>query len=86
MGNLSFGDCMTHDVNVPLCMQEFSRRKIMSHHFHIDNNEGESGIGYDMTIVRDLMVQIGLLDNFKCQLLQWYGDTVPMKEPSGMLG
>ena len=32
------------------------------------------------------MVQIDLLADFKCQVLQWYGDTVPMKESSGLLG
>ena len=32
------------------------------------------------------MVQLGILANFKCQFLQWYGITVTMKEPSGLLG
>ena len=31
------------------------------------------------------MVQLGLTDNFKCQVLQWGGATVTMKEPSGLL-
>ena len=39
-----------------------------------------------MIIVCDLMVQLGLLDNFRCQVLQWDGATVPMREPSGLLG
>ena len=62
--------CITHDVKVPFCMLEFSIIKITLHHFHVDNNEGESGIGYDMIIGRDLMVQLGLSADFKFQVLQ----------------
>ena len=32
------------------------------------------------------MVQLGLTDYFKRQVLQWCRDTVHMKEPSGLLG
>ena len=39
-----------------------------------------------MIIVRYLMVKLDLLAYFKHQFLQWYSVTVPMKEPSGMLG
>ena len=67
-------------------MSEFSSRSIIPHRFHVDNNEGELGIGYDMIIGRNLMVQIGLSDDFKRQVLQRDGVTVPMKEPSGLLG
>ena len=42
----------------------------MQHRFHVTNNIGESGIGYDMTIVRDLMVLLGLLADLKRQFLQ----------------
>ena len=54
--------------------------------FHVDNNEGESRIGYDMIIGRNLMVQLGLPDNLKCQVLQWGGVTVPMKQNISLLG
>ena len=39
-----------------------------------------------MIIGHDLMLQLGLLSEFKHQVLQWDGVTVPMKEPSGLLG
>ena len=39
-----------------------------------------------MIIVRDLMEQLGLTANFKHQVLQWDGATVPMKETIFMLG
>ena len=39
-----------------------------------------------MIIGSDLMVQLGLTTDFKHQVLQWDGETVPMKEPSGLLG
>ena len=55
---------MTHEVKVPFFMPDFSISKILFHRFHVDNNEGESGIGYDMIIGLNLMVQIGLLDDF----------------------
>ena len=58
----------------------------MSHRFHVDNNEGEFGIGYDLIIGRDLMVQPVLSADFKSQVLQWYDATVHMKEPINFLG
>ena len=78
--------CTTHNVKVHFCMLEFSGSKIIDHCFHIENNEGESGIGYDMIIGRDMMVQLGLTTNFKHQLLQWDGTTVHMKDPRNLLG
>ena len=70
---------MTHDVKLPFCMPELSISKIIEHIFHDENGKGESGIGYDMIIFRDLMVQLGLLSDFNHQVLQWDGVTVPMK-------
>ena len=67
-------------------MPFFSSSKIIQHHFHVNNDKGELGIGYDMIIGRDLMLQLGLSNDFKCQVLQWDGVNVPMKEPSGLLG
>ena len=69
----------THNIKLPFFMSEISSIKIIYHRFHVNNNKGGSGIGYDMTIGRDLMVQLGLLDYFKRQVLQLYGVTVPMK-------
>ena len=39
-----------------------------------------------MIIGRDLMVQLGLVVDFKSQFFQWDGTTVHMKETSGLLG
>ena len=77
--------CTTHEFKMLFCVPEFYIRKIINHQFHVNNEKGESGIGYDMIIGRDLMVQLGLTADFKHQVLQWYGDTVHMKEPSGLL-
>ena len=38
-----------------------------------------------MIIVHDLIVPIGLLSDFKIQVLKWDSATVPMKEPIGMI-
>ena len=56
--------CTTHDVKVPFCMPELTGSKIINHRFHVDNNEGELGIGYDMIIGSDLMVQLCLTADF----------------------
>ena len=53
------------DVKVPFFMPEFSSSKIISHHFHVDNNESESGIGYYTIIDINLMVRLGLSTDFK---------------------
>ena len=77
--------CTTRDVKVTFCMPEFSCRKITLHRLHVDKNEDELGIGYDMIIAHDLMVKLGLSAVFKRQFLQLDGVTVPMKEPRGLL-
>ena len=56
--------CTTHDVKVPFLIPDFSISKIILHHFCADNDEGESGIGYDMIIDCDLMVHLGLTVDF----------------------
>ena len=75
-----------HDVKVPFCIPEFSNSKIISHHFHVDKNEGKSGIVYDMIIGCYLVVQLVLLVEFNHQVLQWNGITAPMKELISLLG
>ena len=42
-------------------MPEFSSSKIISHRFHTDKNESESGIDYGIIIEYVLMLQLGLL-------------------------
>ena len=78
--------CTAQFVNVPFCIPEFSSRKIISHQFHVANDEGDSGIGYVMVIGPNLMVQLGLMSDFKIQFIQWDSAEVTMKDPSGLLG
>ena len=61
----------TYYDKVSFCMPLFSISKIIFHHSHVYNNKGGSVIGYYMIIGGDLMVQIGIMDNFKSQFLQW---------------
>ena len=77
---------MTHDFKVPFFMPEVLKSNIILHQFHVDNNKGESVIGYDIKIGRDLMIQLGLMTNFNHQGLQWDGATGPMKYPNIFLG
>ena len=67
-------------------MTEFYISKIIEHQFHVKNDKGKLGIGYDMIIGHDLMVQLGLSADFKRKVLKWDGVTLPMKEPSGIQG
>ena len=75
-----------HDAKVTFYMSYFSIRKIILHWFHVDNNEGESDIGYDMIIGCDLMTNMGIMSDFKRQVLPWDGTYVPTKEPGSILG
>ena len=59
---------------------------MISQRFHVYYNEVYTGIGYDIIIVLELMVQIGRTANFKRKVLQWCGAVVPMKETSIFLG
>ena len=76
---------MTHDIKILFCMPDFSNSKIIEYHFHVKTYKGKLGIGYGMIIGRDLMVQLGLSADFKHQILQWHGVTLPMKEPSSLI-
>ena len=70
---------MTHDVTVPFCMQELSISKTIEQLFHVDNDKGKLGICYDVISGCNLMVKLGLMDDFESQVLQWDGITVPIK-------
>ena len=75
----------THDAKIPFCIPESSSRKIINNRFHVNNDKSESGIGDEIIIGRNLMVKLGLTDDFNRQFLQWDGATLHMKEPSGLL-
>ena len=78
--------CTTHEFKVSFFMPYFSSSKIIEHRFHVDKDKGELRIGYNMIIGRDLIVQLGVTTDFKCQVFQWDGTEVLMKEDSGLLG
>ena len=69
----------THGVKVPFIMTEFSTRRIITHHFHIDNSGGNTGIVYGMITGRNLMLKLGLKANFGRQILECDDSVVPMK-------
>ena len=78
--------CTTPDVKVPFFMPVFSISNIINHRFHVNKDKVDLVIGYDLIIDRDLMVQLGLTDDFKSQVLLWDGATVHMKEHRILLG
>ena len=71
---------MTHDMKVPFIMPEFSRRKIITHRFHVDKFQGDEGISYYLIIGHDLMIKLGLKADFGHQILEWDDTVVPMKD------
>ena len=68
----------THNVKVPFLMLEISIINIITHRFHIYNTQGDEGIGYDISIGRDLMVQLSLKSDFGYQLTEWCETMLPM--------
>ena len=46
-----------NDMKVPFITKEFSRSKNIAHWFNIVNMKGDEGIGYDMIIGCDIIVQ-----------------------------
>ena len=60
---------------------QFSRIKIVTRQFHIDDYEGNTGIGYYVIIGWYLMVQPGIISNFKYNFFEWDGATLTTKEP-----
>ena len=67
-------------------MPIFSISKIILHFFHVDNYEGELGIGYGMIIGREMTVHIVLKSDFKKKCMSWENTAVPMKETSSLIG
>ena len=70
--------CTMHDVKGPFNMQQFSSSMIIYNCFHANNGKGDSGMGCDILVGHDLMIQIGTTENFKRQVIQLDGDTVHM--------
>ena len=68
----------THDVKVSVCIIDFSRSKIRTHHFNFNDNEGYIGIDCDIVIGQDLIVQLDLVEKFKSNFLIWYNATLYM--------
>ena len=72
--------CTAYNIKVMFCMSDFPRSRITSHQFHVDNNEEESVIGYEMVIGSDLMVRLVMVEYFKQQVLKWDDSEVTIKE------
>ena len=70
----------THDVKVEFIMLEFPIRKIITDYFRFDIEEDDPEIGFDTMIVRDLMVKLFLMVNFRCKVLSWDDTVVKMKD------
>ena len=78
--------CTTHNVNVTFFMPEFSISMIIKICFHVDDNKGDTGIGYAMITGRHLMVQLRIISEYNHKLLDCYDGVVTMKETGNLLG
>ena len=67
-------------------MPYFSSRKIIKHLLHVDKEGGYSGIGYDMIICHELMLYLGMVENFRYKVLAWDNSVVIMNYPVNFLG
>ena len=67
-------------------MPYFSSSKNITHFLYVDNREGGSGIGYEMIVGLDLMLQIGLKEKCGFQILEWDDVVVPMKDTVNFMG
>ena len=56
------------------------------HFFHVDNAQGDEGVGYDLITGPNTMTQLGLKSDSGRQGLEWGHTVVPMKEPVNFLG
>ena len=77
-------DCITQHMTsrCNFTLHIYLSRKVISYHFHVDNDKSKSGIGYEMIIGHNLMLQLGLLAEFKRKVIQWDSVTVTTKEPT----
>ena len=50
------------------------------------NAQDDEGIGYDVIIGHDIMLQLGLKAVFGCQIMEWDNIVVPLKETGNFLG
>ena len=61
-------------------MTQLSTKRVINCWLCVDNMDVKTGIGYDIIIDQDIMVQLGLIDYFKHNILKWHGSAVPMKQ------
>ena len=64
---------------MPFCMPYFPSRNIITHQFNDNDDKYDAVIGYYMIIVRDLMVNIGIIASFKRKVLEWDDFVVHIK-------
>lgn len=77
--NTAGGEVSTEYVtNVNFNLTEFSESKIINWKFNVSENSND--LGYDMIIGRDLMVELGLIINFKDKKVSWEGIDMPMRD------
>ena len=67
-------------------MTDLSISKIITHHYHVNGDESDKCIGYGMIIGCYLMVQLGMIYDFKCNLIEWDVALVIMKYPGNITG
>ena len=67
-------------MQVDFTFPDFSDSKRLTWQFHIDEDDSDEGVGYDMIIGRDLMNKIGILLDFEEKQIRWEGDSISMRD------
>ena len=67
----------THEAKVTFSLSEFSNSKIIEWTFSLADRDD---LGYDMIIGRDLLGQLGIIIDYKNNLIDWEGTKIPMRD------
>ena len=59
---------------------------MISKRFHVNDKEGNVCIGYEMIMVCKLMVQLGLVADYKHKAIEWDNTVVNIKYPGNLIG
>ena len=66
-----------YETKVAFSLSEFSNSKIIEWKFNLAERKD---LGYDMIIGRDLLGQLGIIIDYKSNLIDWEGTKIPMRD------
>jgi hypothetical protein len=70
---------------VNFILSEFTEKKRITWDFYVDDTPCTTGIKYDMIIGRDLLHSLGLILDFKNQIVHWEDIVIDMHPPTSAI-